>query len=211
MTQGLALSQLWQIYLAHLGGLLWKIVNFWQFKGWLSSFKLSISLYSTTFPSCWPNLKVSWLLNISTMTRRNKSDDIVINQTAYSVEPLIIMFTSEAPTWEISFLNVMIGWKNFSFSWENIVFFFIGKTMKFVFYLWPWVLEGFTIICCSVFLLCLNLVYQTLFLWPFFFFFFFGSLSQLIFWRSCSRNKFTKNQFWKFVLINSNILSFVLP
>lgn len=93
-----------KVYLAHLGGLLWKIVNFWQFKGWLSSLKLSISLYSTTFPSCWPNLKVSWLLNISTMTRREKQKWWYCNQSnCLLCETTDHYVHLGAPTWEISF------------------------------------------------------------------------------------------------------------
>lgn len=123
MTWWLVSSQPWQICLAHLGGLLWKRVNFWQFKGWLSRLKLSISLYSTTFPSCRPNLKVPWLLNISTMTRREKQKWWYYNQS----NCLLCGNTDHYVHFRSSnmrrsfFLHVMVEEK-FSFPWENILF-----------------------------------------------------------------------------------------
>lgn len=119
----LALSQLWQIYPAHLGGLFWQRVNFWQFKGWLSRLKLSISFYSTTFPSCWPNLKASWRLNISTMTRREKQKWWYCNQSNGTVDHYVHFRSSNMKNF---FLNVMIekGEKH-SLFWENSLFSFL--------------------------------------------------------------------------------------
>lgn len=125
MTWCMVLSQPWHIYLTHVGGLLWKTVNFWQFKGWLSRLKLSISLYSTTFPSCWPNLKVSWLLNISTNTRREKQKWWYCNQSnrllCGTIDHYIHFGSSNIKNF---LLKVMVG-RKLSLSRENTLFSFL--------------------------------------------------------------------------------------
>lgn len=137
-----ALSQLWQIYLACLGGLLWKTVNFWQFKGWLSSLELSISLYSTTFPSCWTNVKVSWLLNISTM-RREKWKWWYCTQSNCLLCGTIDHYNHfRSSNMRKFFLDVMVG-KKLSVLGENTLFsFLLIKLCSLYFHLFPWVLAG---------------------------------------------------------------------